>query len=183
MPPKRKPLEDRFWPKVDKTETCWIWTGAKDPNGYGRVNQGGHNGRAKLAHRVACELSGRTLDPSLQLDHLCRNPSCVRPDHLEEVTSRENTMRGVHPWVLICKTGRCRRGHDRSPENVYINARGRPICRPCRRMVEREWRKRTGNAAQKAWRAANRERVKSYQSAWFAARPDYKKNRRSNANG
>lgn len=88
MAPKPKPLEVRFWSKVNKTETCWLWTGALDKDGYGRFSIG-HTGRRK-PHRVAYELEYGQLQPGVHLDHACHAPSCVRPTHLRPVTHKEN---------------------------------------------------------------------------------------------
>lgn len=81
----------RFWSKVEVTDGCWFWTGWLNKKGYGQFDIPGWKPRA---HRLAYELMvGRILD-GLQLDHLCRNRRCVRPDHLEPVTNRENSRRG-----------------------------------------------------------------------------------------
>jgi len=93
-------IEDRFWSKVKKTgpEECWTWEAGKLPNGYGNFRLAGEMVRA---HRVAFALAnddesflitGAYMDSVL--DHLCRNPSCVNPAHLELVTQRENVARG-----------------------------------------------------------------------------------------
>lgn len=119
------PPESRFWSKVDKTATCWNWTGARDPNGYGRFGIRGR--RLALAHRFAYELVNGTVPGALFLDHLCRNPSCVNPDHLEPVTHRENVMRGVVP-----NRGMCRKGlHPMTPETWVKNGKAM-TCLLCR---------------------------------------------------
>ena len=82
---------ERFWRLVTKTDECWVWGGAKDPKGYGRFRL---HGKAKLAHRVAFEMLRGSADPALVIDHLCRNPPCVNPAHMELVTTGENTRRG-----------------------------------------------------------------------------------------
>ena len=89
------PISARFWAKVDKTETCWLWTGGQSA-GYGRF---GFKGRPNLgAHRFAYELLVGPIPPGLDLDHLCRVRNCVNPDHLEPVTRRENLLlRGGGP--------------------------------------------------------------------------------------
>lgn len=98
---RRIPLDVRFWRKVDRNGPtprnrpdlgpCWIWTAAKDSNGYGNFKI---NGGYRKAHCIAYELLGRVVPLGLQLDHLCRVPSCVNPDHFEPVTRKENIMRG-----------------------------------------------------------------------------------------
>jgi hypothetical protein len=89
---KRRTIEARFWEKVDKTDTCWLWTGSSDRLGYGRFSTWPS---VTLAHRFAYELLAGPIPDGLVIDHLCRTPSCVNPDHLEPVTQRENLRRGA----------------------------------------------------------------------------------------
>jgi hypothetical protein len=91
---KRTPPEERFWPKVCKTETCWLWTAFKNRDGYGRFNAGGN--QPVLVHRFAYELLVGPIAEGLELDHLCRVRACVRPEHLEPVPHRENLRRGSY---------------------------------------------------------------------------------------
>ncbi len=78
---------------VDPETNCWAWLGTITKHGYGQVSLGGKN---QLAHRaVHLLVRGFLPDPPLQLDHLCRNRSCVNPEHLEPVTNLENCRRGV----------------------------------------------------------------------------------------
>ncbi len=84
-------LADRFWKKVEKTSTCWIWTATTDDGGYGQFNDGGNT---RLAHVVAWEEINGKVPNGFELDHLCRNHPCVRHDHLEPVTHAENVRRG-----------------------------------------------------------------------------------------
>lgn len=85
-------IEIRFWNKVNKTDACWNWTGAKFYRGYGCFRL---NGQSVLAHRVAYELVHGPTPMGLVIDHLCRNTLCVNPDHLEPVTNAENVRRGM----------------------------------------------------------------------------------------
>ena len=84
--------EERFLRHVDKTETCWQWTGCCDKSGYGRF---GFRGKIALAHRAAYVLFKGEIPHHLEIDHLCRNRGCVNPDHLEAVCHIENIDRGT----------------------------------------------------------------------------------------
>lgn len=86
-PKKRSPL-DLLMEKVDQTDECWHWTAAKDAKGYGRFN---YDGIVRFAHRVSYELHVGSLADSDILDHICRNTSCVRPEHLRIVTVKQNS--------------------------------------------------------------------------------------------
>lgn len=74
------PLADRFWAQVQKTETCWLWTGPHDGRGYGHIGGGRRNGRALKAPRVAWELVIGPIPEGLWVLHHCDNPPCVRAD-------------------------------------------------------------------------------------------------------
>jgi hypothetical protein len=93
---------DRFWKKVEKSEGCWIWTGALDKDGYGIFKIGlfaDGTRRNVRAHRFAYEMEFGPIPVGLALDHLCRVRACVRPVHLEPVETRENRKRS--PRKLI----------------------------------------------------------------------------------
>lgn len=123
--------EERFWAKVNKTEACWEWTASLHPSGYGQFMYVGHRPRA--AHRVAYEWLRGPIPEGLVLDHLCRNRTCVNPDHLEPVTHRENILRGVGASARNVVKTRCDQGHPFDKANTYIDQRGRRTCRTCRR--------------------------------------------------
>ncbi len=121
----------RFWSKVDKSgegQGCWEWTAYKSPEGYGRSRLG----KKRLAHRIAYELLVGPVPEGLQLDHLCRNRSCVNPAHLEPVTSRENTARGITLAAAQSALTHCVRGHGFGGDNLQYRANGRArTCRMC----------------------------------------------------
>lgn len=93
-------IEQRFWSKVEKTDGCWVWRGRRGgkKSNYGMmsVRPPGRGHRDMAAHRVAYTLLVGSIPPALVIDHLCRQTLCVRPDHLEAVTSSEN---GQRAWV------------------------------------------------------------------------------------
>ena len=120
-----------FWEKVEKTETCWLWTAALTRDGYGNVKL--YGGRASgLAHRVAYQLVKGAIPAPLTLDHLCRVRHCVNPDHLEPVSRRVNTLRGVAPAAQQARQTRCKNGHPFDAGNTYLNPKGnKRRCRIC----------------------------------------------------
>jgi hypothetical protein len=78
----------RFWSQVDKTDTCWNWTGCLINGGYGKTTNGG---KQSLVHRVSYEMSGELIPEGMFIDHICSNRKCVRPDHLRLATRKENS--------------------------------------------------------------------------------------------
>ena len=112
-----------FWSKsVKSANGCWDWIGAKNAKGYG-------NFRSRSAHVVAYELVKGAIPTGLQIDHLCRNKSCINPDHLEAVTGQENTRRA--------QPTHCKHGHALSGSNVMLYARPDGIRRKCRECAKR----------------------------------------------
>lgn len=122
--------DEAFWSRVEKSDGCWEWTGSKTAQGYGNVRlPTGTNG---YAHRVAYTLAIGEIPAGKVLDHLCRNRSCVRPDHLEPVSQRENVLRGASAYGPL-KTA-CPHGHDMTDAtNVYARPDGSKVCRSCAR--------------------------------------------------
>lgn len=82
---------------------CWIWQRAKMNKGYGWMHVKGRN---VLAHRHYYERHRAHIPEGLELDHLCRVPACVRPDHLEPVTHAENMRRRSNAYLAAWEAAR-----------------------------------------------------------------------------
>ena len=124
-------VQERLFSKFAITDGCWEWTAARNARGYGLFTI--ERGHQISAHR-AVYISLRGEIPSgLVTDHLCRNPGCVRPDHLDVVTQRENVLRGVSPAAWNAVVRACRRGHRYDQSNTYRTPSGGRQCRTCRR--------------------------------------------------
>ncbi len=121
----------RFWPRVEFTKTCWLWSGPTDKDGYGRFSI---SMRPHYAHRWAYEFCVGPIPKGLEIDHLCRITNCVLPDHLEAVTHRENMLRGVSIVAQCARVTECPQGHPYNAENTRIKLTdGSRNCRVCQR--------------------------------------------------
>jgi hypothetical protein len=105
---KTKTLEDRFLSKVDKSEGCWLWIGAKTRGNYGHMRyKKSHGWVMKRSHIVSYELyKGDTK--GLLVCHTCDNPSCVNPDHLWLGTVKDNADDMVSKGRGTKKKTRCK---------------------------------------------------------------------------
>jgi hypothetical protein len=83
---------------VDPKTQCWVWQRARQSAGYGYIYK---NGRAWRAHRWYYEQTHGPIPPGMSLDHLCRNTSCVNPDHLEPVSQQVNSQRGARAKITL----------------------------------------------------------------------------------
>lgn len=113
-------IQDKISPEPNSG--CWLWTGHHNSAGYGHIH---YIGKVRRAHRVVYGLLKGELSKDLQIDHLCRNRACVNPDHLEEVTRRENIKRGSCGEANKKKT-HCKHGHPLSGYNLMLIKRKDP---------------------------------------------------------
>src|SRR5262249_34656689 len=88
--PNGETVLEQFLSLVDKTPCYWIWRGNWTGRGYGYLYR---NGSFHRAYRLGFQLFIGDVPPGLELDHTCRLPLCVSPEHLEPVTRAENLRR------------------------------------------------------------------------------------------
>lgn len=110
---------ENIWKRIQKTESCWLWGGSIDRDGYGYLSHG--DKKSARAHRVLYELEVGPIPEGLEIDHRCRVRNCVNPKHLEPVTGAENQRRRIErrvqgpkatPNQLRLAKGICRAGHN-----------------------------------------------------------------------
>lgn len=142
---RRTPAIKRFNAKVrygDTPASCWTWVGCKDRLGYGKFSKGGRSSPI-LAHRWAYEYFVEPIPAGLELDHLCRNPSCVNPTHLEPVTHALNMKRAQPGYQPGRELEYCRNGHPYDASNTRIDPRsGGRFCKTCNKLRARALRAR-----------------------------------------
>lgn len=131
-------VEERFFAHVAMGDAgCWTWTAGKYPAGYGKfwLRSG-----TVLAHRWVYEFIVAEIPDGLALDHLCRNPSCVNPWHLEPVTDRVNVVeRGTGPTAVNARKTHCPQGHPYDFGNTYVSPKGKRNCRTCAAEANRRY--------------------------------------------
>jgi hypothetical protein len=97
---------ERFWPKVHITDGCWNWTGGTDRYGYGEFR----SPVSRKAHRFSFWLINGYLpsyEDGRELDHICTNTLCVRPDHLRDIESIANTLASNNPMAVQARATHC----------------------------------------------------------------------------
>lgn len=123
---------------------CWLWMGSISRAGYGWLNYGG---LSVYAHRFSYIRKHGSIPAQCYLDHLCRVHCCVNPSHLEAVSPRTNSLRGIGPkkiGELQSGKSHCKNGHIFDEENTrwMPGKKGRPYraCRSCARRNQQRFR-------------------------------------------
>ncbi len=107
---KTRPVEDRFWDKVQKTDNCWLWTGVPNKGGYGLIYV---NGKIVFAHRYSYQLHFGSIPDGLDICHSCDVPNCVNPSHLFAGTAQDNMADKI-------KKDRCNYVHGEKSKNSKL---------------------------------------------------------------
>lgn len=119
---------------------CWIWIGYIADNGYGELE---YCGKRDRAHRFVYEcLTKQVIPEKLTIDHLCRRRDCVNPEHMEIVTRGENVLRGNSTSGINARKTECIHHHPFDENNTAIHKDGFRHCKECRKLRERERRRK-----------------------------------------
>ena len=124
-----------FWNSVNKTNSCWLWTGPISTNGYGLFC---FNSKITRAHRFSFTISKGEIPKDKIICHKCDIPLCVNPDHLWLGTHADNTADKMKKGRFVNSNMQkqfCCRGHEFTQENTYIN-KGKRFCWTCKRKAK-----------------------------------------------
>lgn len=130
-------LPRRFWDKVlvSPESGCWEWTASRYVAGYGQFAVKCLDGawRPRGAHRWAYEHLVGPVPVELVVDHLCNNPPCCNPSHMQIVTQGQNVLRGESLSAQRARMTHCPRGHELAGDNLALERGRKRVCIACRR--------------------------------------------------
>lgn len=144
MPTKPQPIPERFWAKVEKSDGCWRWTGTINEAGYGVFFLRSYKSPER-AHRLSYMFATGALPaPGIDLHHVCHNPWCVNPAHLEPLDRKTHTAAHPEKGVLNHNARKqvCKHGHPLT-EGTFYQQGTRRRCKRCHNArVARSYAKR-----------------------------------------
>lgn len=128
---------ERFNKFITETNSskCWPWQGYVRSDGYGSFR---FEGKKQGAHRASYTLNIGSIPEGLEVDHICFNPDCVNPAHLQLLTPAQNKRRQRERM-----SGKCRRGHVMTEANTINRKDGTQKCRTCTQESQKIWVKNT----------------------------------------
>jgi hypothetical protein len=99
--PNKKSI-DRFWEKVDKSQDgCWLWFGGTDGKGFMNYGRFWYQNHRQRPHRFSYWLQHKSLSDGYAIHHKCDVKVCVRPDHLKELTLKDNSRISQSKYLYI----------------------------------------------------------------------------------
>lgn len=126
--PRTPPLERALARFTIDESGCWLWSGSRGDGGYAKLSV---NNKNVFVHRFIYQNLVGPIPEGLELDHVrargCTHRHCINPDHLEPVTSSQNTQRGKS----MIRHELCVNGHPFDDDNTYVSPRGFRVCRAC----------------------------------------------------
>jgi hypothetical protein len=134
---------------TDTTTNCWNWQRATDRKGYGMI---------KVRSIQAAHLwLGMEINSDIHVCHRCDNTLCCNPQHLFLGTQKENIQDMVAKGRgrKFVKITHCKRGHEFTPKNTYIDKRGMRVCRQCMRLADDRYRAKRGLRATRRGQRGN----------------------------
>ena len=147
--------------KEGRKKECWEWNGHLN-NDYGRIWIGSYE---EYAHRISYEYYVGEIKNGLYIDHKCRNPKCVNPNHLRLVTHVENVLLGISPPAVNKRKTHCKEGHKFTKKNTAIVNHGKSrLCRTCHSInckAYRDYRKKLDPHYQAKYTRKWREKLKN----------------------
>ncbi len=121
----------RLWNYVIEDENgCWVWQAHKNHHGYGTI---AYKNVSRLAYNISYILfRKKPITPGKVLHHICGNRACINPEHLEEITNKENVLQGIGPTAVNARKTHCDDGHSiMEEENIYRNKDNGRVCKIC----------------------------------------------------